>query len=325
MGKKGNRKDIFLNHQIIYFGIWHFLRTFGLEKYRQEKMKKQFALFIVGAACAFSASAVNLQQVKFHNEDTDTTRINELLIEAYNARPEYIGDAVAMIGKKFIGTKYVAHTLEGESEVLTINIDELDCTTFVETVAAMAITVDERRSSWRDFIYNLEKIRYRDGELNGYASRMHYICDWVMNNSHRGIVEDATIKFPWYNYAVKSIDFMTSNKDKYPALEDSATYAGIKAMESNYRNHRFPYIKTIDLEKKAELDAFKNGDIVALTTNIKNLDVTHMGIVIIEDGEPHLLHASSTSGEVVVSKENLAMFMKKNRNATGLRVIRLKD
>jgi hypothetical protein len=96
-------------------------------------------------------------------------------------------------------------------------------------------------------------------------------------------------------------------------------------MESNYRNHRFPYIKTIDLEKKAELDAFKNGDIVALTTNIKNLDVTHMGLVIIEDGEPHLLHASSTSGEVVVSKENLAMFMKKNRNATGLRVIRLKD
>jgi hypothetical protein len=298
---------------------------FRNQKLLKEIMKKLFTFLFVGAASAFSASAVNLQQVRFHDEATDTTRINEILTSAYEARPTSIGDAVALIGKKFVGTKYVAHTLEGESEMLTVNLDELDCTTFVETVAAMALTVDERRTSWRDFIYNIERIRYREGEMNGYASRLHYVCDWVMNNSHRGNVEDATVKFPFYTYAIKSIDFMSENKDKYPALADSAEFAAIKSVESNYRNHRYPYIKTLDLERKETISAFRNGDIVALTTNMKNLDVTHMGIIVIENGEPHLLHASSSAGEVVITKETIGAFMKRNRASNGIRVIRLKD
>lgn len=281
-----------------------------------------FYLMTVGA---LSASAINLQQVRWNNETTDTTRINEILVSAYAERPNSVGEAAALIGKKFVGTKYVANTLEGETEMLTVNLDEFDCTTFVETVSAMAMTVDEHRTSWRDFIYNLEKLRYRDGEMNGYASRLHYVCDWVMNNSHRGTVEDATLRFPYYTYVVKSVDYMTANRDKYAALADSATFEGIKSMESNYRNHRFPYIKTIDLERKETVAAFRNGDIVAITTNIKNLDVTHLGLVVIENGIPHLLHASSATGEVVISKEPLSGYMKRNRAATGIRVIRLKD
>lgn len=289
-------------------------------------MKNLFTFCFLATASALTTSAINLQQVHFHNEESDTTRINKILVDTYNERPGTIGEAVAIIGKKFVGTKYVAGTLEGgETEVLTVNLDELDCTTFVETVSAMAITVDEHRTSWRDFIYNLERLRYRDGEMNGYVSRMHYICDWVMNNSHRGILEDATLKFPAYTYAVKSIDFMSANRDKYAALADSATFEGIKNMESNYRNHRFPYVKSIDLDKKPIMQAFRNGDIIAITTNLKNLDVTHMGIIIMENGEPHMLHASSTAGEVVISKESLAAYMKRNRTATGVRVIRLKD
>jgi hypothetical protein len=289
-------------------------------------MRKLISLCIFAATSVFSASAINLQQVRFHDEATDTTRINDILVEAYGERPSSLGDAVVLIGKKFLGTKYVGGTLEGgESEMLTVNLDELDCTTFVEMVSAMAITIDEHRTSWRDFVYNLERVRYRDGEMNGYVSRLHYICDWVMNNSHRGIVEDATLKFPAYTYAVKSIDFMSSNRDKYAALADSATYEGIKAVESNYRNHRYPYVKSIDLDKKGIYTCFRDGDIVAITSNLKNLDVTHLGIIVMENGEPHLLHASSAAGEVVVSKESLALYMKRNRAATGVRVIRLKN
>lgn len=287
-------------------------------------MKNLFTFFVLAASAA-SASAINLQQVRWHNEETDTTRINEILVSAYNERPNSIGDAAVLIGKKFLGTKYVGGTLEGEPEMLTVNLDELDCTTFVETVAAMAITVDEHRTSWRDFVYNLEKIRYRDGEMNGYASRLHYVCDWVMNNSHRGTVEDATLKFPNYSYVVKSIDFMTTNSDKYAALADSATLAGMKGVESNYRNHRYPYVKTIDLERKGTIEAMRTGDIVAVTSNLKNLDVTHLGFIVMVNGEPHLLHASSATGEVVISKDTLGVYMKRNRAATGVRVIRLKD
>jgi len=44
-----------------------------------------------------------------------------------------IGDVIVEIGKSFIGTEYVAHTLEkGKKESLVINLTGLDCTTFLE-------------------------------------------------------------------------------------------------------------------------------------------------------------------------------------------------
>ena len=47
-------------------------------------------------------------------------------------------------------------------------MQRMDCTTFVENVAAMAITISEGRSSWHDMVYNLERLRYRQGHLDGY-------------------------------------------------------------------------------------------------------------------------------------------------------------
>jgi len=50
-----------------------------------------------------------------------------------------------------------------------------------------------------------------------------------------------------------------------------------------------------------------------------------MGIIVIENGEPHLLHTSSSAGEVVITKETIGAFMKRNRASNGIRVIRLKE
>lgn len=282
-------------------------------------------LFTIILGCIFCFNAAALANVRFHNEATDTTRINEILIDTYEQNFKDMGERNAYLAKKFIGVPYVGGTLEGSPELVTVNLDELDCTTFVDVVAALSYTVGEGRTSWRDFIYNLERLRYRGGELNGYASRLHYICDWVVDNIHRGNIEDATRMFPRTNYVVRSIDFMSANRDKYPALADSAEFARIKNVEIGYRNHRFPYIKTTDLAAKETKAAFRDGDIVALVTSAKNLDVTHMGIIIKKDGEPYLLHASSSNGKVEISERPLADYMKRNRSLIGVRVLRLRD
>lgn len=260
---------------------------------------------------------------RFHDEQTDTTKINGILSDAASKDFKSPSERTGYIARMFIGIPYVAHTLEGEQEALTVNLDELDCTTFVETVMALSYTVGERRTSWRDFTYNLERIRYRDGEIDGYASRLHYICDWVVDNVHRGNFEDATRNFPHVNYIVRTIDFMSSNRNKYPSLADSTEFARIRNIEIGYRSHRFPYIKTFDLGKKDTKAAFRDGDIVALVSSMKNLDVTHMGFVVKVDGEPYLLHASSTNGKVEISSRPLEDFMKKNRSLIGVRIIRL--
>lgn len=283
---------------------------------------------ISAAVVALSGAVATAQApVRFGNEATDTTAITAMLDKAAGhtfANPEA---RVAFFARMFDGVPYAAHTLEREPEMLTVRIDSLDCTTFVETAMALAFTIGEGRSSWRDFIYNLRRIRYRGGEVNGYPSRLHYISDWAVDNKYRGNFQDATTLFPRYNTIVRSIDFMTANRDRYPALADSAVYERIRAVENGYRNHRFPYLKTIDLGSKDIKAAFHNGDVVALVSNLKNLDVTHMGIVVKDSpsAEPYLLHASYSDGKVEISSRPLAEFMKKNRQWLGLRVFRLSE
>lgn len=264
--------------------------------------------------------SINPAQVEFKNEATDTATITKILIDAAG-QDLPTGERMAYIAEKFIGKPYTPALLEGEPELLRVNVDEFDCTTFVETVVAMTKTIAEQRSSWQDFLYNLEKIRYRNGDLNGYGSRLHYICDWVVDNSHRGILKDVTDRIGQAAYAVKSIDFMSANRAKYPALSNETNFEAIKNVEIGYRNHKIPYIKGTNLNK-ANL---KTGDIVGITTSIKNLDVTHMGIIVMQNGIPHLLHASSAAGKVTLDPLPLADYLHRNKTATGIRVIRLID
>lgn len=279
--------------------------------------------FIVCMICGIVMRGVTLDMVEFHNEATDTAKITDILVKSVNI--ENSGERIGSIGRSFIGTPYVAHTLEGETEMLRINVDELDCTTFVETVIALAYTAGEKRTSWRDFIYNLERFRYRDGKLNGYASRLHYISDWIINNSYRGNIVEVTNRLPSHRYLIKTIDYMSAHRDSYPALADSATFEKIKGVEMGYRNHRYPYVKSQFLSSKEVKAALKEGDVVALTCGLKDLDVCHMGIIVIEKGEPYLLHASSSHGKVEITNVPLSEFMKKNRSLTGIRVIRLAE
>ncbi|MDE6123292.1 MAG: DUF1460 domain-containing protein [Duncaniella dubosii] len=262
-------------------------------------------------------------QIRWHNESADTTKITKLLIQATDFSASNPNELMEFIGRQFVGTPYKSGTLDVEPEMLTINLDEFDCTTFVETVTALALTIEDRKNSWQDFANNLESLRYRQGEANGYASRLHYLSDWIVTNTHRGYIKEVTDRIPQSDSQIKTLDYMSHNRASYPALKDSATFEGIKNMEVGYRSHRFPYIKSARLTSKPVTNALKGGDIVALTTKTGGLDVSHVGLIVIEKDGPHLLHASSREGNVVVDKLPLAEYMRKSPNLTGIRVIRL--
>ena len=93
------------------------------------------------------------------------------------------GNAMLKYGLNFLKTPYVAHTLEvNEEEKLVVNFDEVDCTTFVEYVLALSLSpVKNGAIDKTDYARVLQKIRYRDGRINGYTSRLHYIADWINN------------------------------------------------------------------------------------------------------------------------------------------------
>lgn len=227
---------------------------------------------------------------------------------------------------KFLDTPYVAQTLEvnDNDEELIINCDEVDCTTFVEYALAMSVSPEEDgQLSEGDFAEALQKIRYRNGVIKGYTSRLHYITEWITNNVGNGILEDITAVYSPYTQHI-SVSYMSNHPNLYKQLSGNAANLNeIKKIEQAISGQEVHFLPKDKVPFKG-LPWIKSGDIIAITTNIPGLDVAHMGIAFYVQDKLCLLHASSTDGKVSVSKIALGQLLRNNERWTGIRVLRLK-
>jgi hypothetical protein len=227
---------------------------------------------------------------------------------------------MVQIGQAFLGTPYVANTLDDTGkEALVINLRELDCTTFVENVLVMSQLAQENKLTWGNYPGMLQQVRYRDGVRNGYPSRLHYLTEWMRNNSEKGLLKVLTREVNG-NEALKAIDFMGTHRSSYPALADDTNWEAVRQIESKLSEVPLWIIPQADVALREQL--LQNGDIIALATDIEGLDVTHTGLAIrLNDGRIHLLHAS-TVGEVVISEKPLADYLKGVKRNVGIIVAR---
>ncbi|MCS3060276.1 N-acetylmuramoyl-L-alanine amidase-like domain-containing protein [Bacteroides salyersiae] len=225
----------------------------------------------------------------------------------------------------FIDVPYVAHTLETDGEEdLVINCDEVDCTTFVEYVLALSLpSASGNKMSESDFAANLQRIRYREGKIDGYTSRLHYTSDWINNGVRGGFMEDVTAANSPYTQKL-SLSYMSSHPELYKHLSNSpenvTKMAEYEKALSGQEIHWLPKDKL----PVNGLPWIKSGDIIVLTTNIPGLDTAHMGIAIYVKDTLCLLHASSSRGKVLVDKLALSRLLDRNKKWTGIRVIRMK-
>lgn len=118
---------------------------------------------------------------------------------------------------------------------------------------------------------------------------------------------------------------MTTHRDSYKALSDENEYTKLKNHEIGYRRHRYPYIKTSTLKNKEIQNLLKDGDIIALTTKTPGLDVSHMGLIAIVEGVPHLMHASMKAMKVIIDPLPLHKYLNNSKSLTGIRIIRIKQ
>lgn len=275
---------------------------------------------IRGFGLLLSVLLVNIAQAQISCKLEDRLLFSQKLAQLEVLQAKTFGDTLIAIGKTFIGMPYVEKTLElGERETLVVNLRGFDCTTFVENVLAFANLIRKDAPDFESFATELKTIRYREGLLDGYSSRLHYFTEWILNNNEKGLVTNITSELGGVSLQ-KSINFMGTHRNLYPFLANAENYERILEMESELAKQTLCYLPQNAITNQEHL--IQNGDIIALATSIDGLDVTHTGFALKKnDGNLYLLHAS-LSGEVTITDEPLVEYLKKIKSNIGIIVAR---
>lgn len=228
-------------------------------------------------------------------------------------------ELVVTIAQQFLGTPYVAGTLEETPEQLRVFLDKTDCILFVEMCSCFALTVKSDKPSYELLCDNIRNMRYRGGKVEDYASRIHYTSEWILQNTANGVLREYTQELG--EQYEQQFFFMTAHRDRYKQLADSTLFVKIQAVEQ-YLNKQTPYyyISQERLRKPEIISQIQSGDIVCFVSKPGNgIDIAHVAIAYEVDGEMHFIHASYGAKQVIIEPKTLADYA-----TNGIRVCRFK-
>ncbi len=207
------------------------------------------------------------------------------------------GERIAYLSHQFLGTEYKESTLGGGPEIqeeLVIDLGALDCFTFIDYIEAMRLS-----GSFAGFAEMLKRVRYRQGAVS-FANRNHFLTDWREFNGE--FVEDVT-KEVGAGHAVRVQKMLNEKEDGtkwvpgIPVLRREIDYVPAPLPEEVIANLR-------------------PGDYAGVYSTAAGLDVSHVGIVVSNNGL-FLRHASSRLMKVV--DEDLIKYFSKKPGIVILR------
>ena len=285
------------------------------------------ALFLLGVVVPAPARHIDLLPMDkvFIGRDRFEARVRQLRPIAEKVRALPMGERTAWFGQMFLGTPYKGFTLEIDDhiEAPSVNLAGLDCWTFFETALAFARMVEEPEEQWtpETLLRCIEMDRYWGGECDGtYLSRLHYLEDWLHDNSKRGLVRDLTRSLGGINVANSAIE-MTHNWKKYRYMRNNPELrAGITELESRLRRQplvMIPKSRVRDIE-----DQLQNGDIIGIIgRDGASYGTSHVGLAIRKDGVLCFMHASApfNFGKVVI-ESRLSDYLGKHATHAGILV-----
>lgn len=222
--------------------------------------------------------------------------------------------------KFFLGVPYVGKTLEYEPERLIVNLREMDCMTFVENVLALAEASASGTPSWQTYLEKLQQIRYRDGKIEDYTSRLHYTSDWIYENEKKGLIADITKEIGGVPLAM-DVSFVSTHPESYMQMQSHPEYIAVmEKKEKEINSRQYYYIPKEEIDKREA--QIRTGDIVCFVTSIKGLDISHVGIIHKEGDKMTFIHASSGKKRVIINEESLQDYVLGIKKSKGIMVLR---
>lgn len=282
-------------------------------------MNNRLVSLLVAVVACLTATA---QMPRCHYKAQDSILIEKLLATGKTDVLHY--------ARQFLGKPYVAHTLElyPDDERLVLNTSELDCTTYVDVVAALALCARRGETSFVQFVRQLHQQRYWDGRCVDYTSRIHYFSDWIRDNSRLGYASEVQQPNPPFT-AVQTVkvDYMTRHPQSYVALSrHPELLPTIKKQEQDLTGRKFRYIPTDQVvDSKAMREAVHDGDIICIVTSADGLDIAHLGIAVWHADGLHMIDASSLHKKVVEEDMTMRQYLERRKNALGIRIVRLSE
>ncbi len=230
-----------------------------------------------------------------------------------------IGDVIVEIGKTFLGTEYIANTLEQPGdEHLIINLRGLDCVTFYENSLVFSRCIKKNKTTFDDYKAELQFIRYRGGVINGYPSRLHYTSDYFYDNERKKVLKNVTESIGGVPFE-KTINFMSTHIDSYRQLKEHPEFVKVvEAQEATINKRPLFHLPKNAVEKAAS--KIHNGDILGITTDIPGMDVSHTGVAIWQNEQLHFMHAPIAGSKVQITEKSLAEYLAASPKRLGILV-----
>lgn len=281
-------------------------------------LRKLIILFLFLIPTCLLAQDIDYQKA-------DSQKVLALFQKAAGLKDKSTASYMLFFARQLKGLPYVAKTLEKNSkEKLVVNLRQLDCTTYVETVLALTRSMEQKKPTFANYCNNLRLIRYKDGIVS-YPTRQHYFTFWIQQKAKAGIVKDIQSPNPPYS-AIQTVhaDYMTTHISQYPMLKGKKEWIKqIAAMEKSISGLRVKYIPKSKVDNtKLMRQTVHDGDIIAIITTKKGLEISHLGIAAWHKDGLHMLNASSLYHKVVEDNNLLKKYLYNQKSALGIRTIR---
>ena len=305
--------------------------------------KASMKYIIRKARTALSITFMCSSAMAMNHLDSTNRAVFYKTIDNFSATAASNADKIDALSAILLGTEYLDGSVgegdQGKYDKDPLNrFDVFDCTTYVETILAGAIS-----STSEEFQSNLHRIRYRGAKVD-FVSRNHFpSVDWIRNNQDKLMditpdvgggkarVAKAMIdKSAWYQALTGDVLKCDpeSSRQCLNLLKQLHEEGRIYPAEPAY----IPYVPLTALfggnTNKVDqtlLNRIPSGSVISMVRpnwDIKkyigtNMNVSHQGLAIRKNGTLFLRHASLTNKKVM--DENFAEYFSKYSETSSLK------